>query len=232
VSEVVVPRLRIRLPFDLSGRSQTLDAITSGAPIGWRGNDIQFEVGLFWGEDLDTLVDLANIESLTLEIRDRPTRVGTIYASVTVEAGDLDGTLTVETWEDGTKQHALFALTHEETNWSQGAALEGVYFLVLSCITTDDPLRQFTLGYSLFKLWEDGVGEGAPVTEPPVVYLSGDECDARFLRRRMPFGSFRASGDGKHLQLYNPTTGKWHTLGCDGPEGAVAPVFDQVGEAE
>ena len=32
-------------------------------------------------------------------------------------------------------------------------------------------------------------------------------------------------------QMYNPTTGLYHTFYCDGPAGAVQLVFEQTGEA-
>ncbi len=58
-------RQRIRMAVDTARFDQVRDVRTAAAPVLWRGNDVEFEVGLFRGNDL---LDMGNFTSLTLEV--------------------------------------------------------------------------------------------------------------------------------------------------------------------
>src|SRR5690348_14964470 len=108
-------RSRIRLACDARSKTQIKDTFTGASPDGWNSNDTQIEIGIFDAGSLVT--DIANIESLTVAINDANDRKTAVVAPITVPAASLDGTVTAETWADGTKQHALIPLTNEQFNF-------------------------------------------------------------------------------------------------------------------
>ena len=75
-------RERIRIACDHSKSSALVDKLTGDAPDFWRGTDIQFELGLFYGATL--LDDVANIASIRLLVREKDNLVGTIFLDKTI----------------------------------------------------------------------------------------------------------------------------------------------------
>ncbi|NQT93220.1 MAG: hypothetical protein HQ559_10700 [Lentisphaerae bacterium] len=217
---VQLTRARARIAVDLVQRSAIVDALTNESPVFYRGNVGRFEIGVFNNE---TIIDsFTDIESLTVEIRSRINPEAPAYLTKTIEAASLTACIAAD-WTAGTGQHGLVNLSDTETDLpAQGDSVE--YWLAVGAVLADGPV---TLGKGILKILEDGIGGSSGSGSYPTFA----EADARYMRRGIPNGSFRTDANGQHIQLYNPTTGLWHSIGCDGAEGAVAVVVAQEGEA-
>ncbi len=145
-------------------QDQLIDLLTSAAPSLWRGTDVVFQIGLGQGG----IQSVANIQSLTLEIKELTNKIGAPLVSKTVTS--FDDSTTQETWNAGTAQHALIPLTNVETS-----VPAGTYWLVLSVVTTDSPARIYTAGAAILAIAEDGAqgGGNAP-------YFTQGQSDARY----------------------------------------------------
>ena len=224
-------RARIRLEADAAKNTENdamKDVLWNATPHLWRGNDVQFEIGLFVA---GTIVDdVNNIESLTVEVRPSSDRTGTPVMTKTLQAGDLNSPPTQAEWDtqDATKCHALVVFTGDETNVNLGTATSVAYWLTVSVVTTDSPGRDITVGFSTLTIEEDGAGAaGSPPTNDPL-YYTRTQCDARYARQTPDAGSYRVK-DGQHIQLYNPDQDKWHTVTV---RGAAGSEHIDIGEGE
>lgn len=215
--------VRIKVP--VGSHDYLVDA-SGSAPRTWNGSDLKLQLG-FFTQDGETPLDLSNIDSITVEIRDLQNRIAAAYVSKTIAAGSIVDTITAQAWADGTAQNVELEFTDDEMVFQLGGNSKQ-YWLVITAITTDSPAKHYTAGGTALTIDEDGAGTDAPAGSE---FLTEGQSDARYMRRQPANGSFRTDGNGQHIQLYNATTGRWHTLGCVGPAGAVAATFDQVGEA-
>jgi hypothetical protein len=82
---------------------------------------------------------------------------------------------------------------------------------------------------SEIKLWEDGVGATVP---SGASYYTSAQADAQFVAKNDTDTGFRLSPTTELPQLYNPDTGKWHSIALAGAAGSVGLVIDQTGEDE
>jgi len=208
---VSLPRHRIRLALDAASHAAVKCEIQKRLPIIWRGTDAQVEVAFFWSAALITTV--TNIGNVVLEIFDDDARDSAPLFTQTIAAGSIKSDLTTALWSGGLEAscHAKFTLANADTQLDMTDAVnhQRTFFLVVHSVTTDATPRYITWGRTQLTVEEDGAQNGlsvVPAPDPSVRYKSGN------------------------IQLYNPTTGKFHTLYCDGPAGAVAGVFDQTGE--
>ena len=159
-------RKRIRLQVLADQDGPVKDYLTGATPTLWRGNDVQIELGLFFGADV---VNVSNISSITLEAKASQTTSDAPVIAQTVDV--LDNTLTASTWTDRSKQHALIALTAAETNLDLDGAVEKSYWLTISAITTEG--YAITLGYSSLLIREDNAGTAAsPPTNDPTYFTA------------------------------------------------------------
>ncbi|NUO80332.1 hypothetical protein HUU05_09675 [candidate division KSB1 bacterium] len=172
-------RKRIRLGIDADKGDLVKDQLTGATPELWRGNDVQFEIGILWNS---LVADISNLADITLTLR-ATDALGDLAAQKSVAAVEFS-TLTDATWADKTAQHVLIPLTADETNLALGSGVkEKTYHLVVDARTTDSPARTITLGVTTLKLREDGAGSaGTPPTNDPL-YLTIPQSDARYARK-------------------------------------------------
>jgi hypothetical protein len=200
----ILTRKRIRLKIETDKWDSARDILASATPKMYRGNDCQFEIGLFWHSEL---IDASNIASLTLSIwtADRKTRM----ATKTISTADITAAPTSAGWDAGSEQHASIPFTGTEMNWMlfEGKTEEN-YFLVVAGITNNSPGREITYGTSVFTLVEDAEGAaGSPPVNNPNYYTQA-EADARFVQLNGDQYSFRIR-DG-FLHFYTQEDGSWH----------------------
>ena len=173
----ILERKRIRLKVEADKWTNALDVRAAATPRMYRGNDCQFEIGLFWD---DSLIDASNISSLTLSIwtADRKHR----KASKTIAAEHITVLPSPEGWDAGSAQHVIIPFTGVEMNWtiSEGK-IEEHFFLVVAGLTNSSPGCEITYGTSVFTLVEDAEGGAGvtPVNDPR--YYTQAEADARFV---------------------------------------------------
>ena len=204
---MLLQRKKVRLAADAAKRTSEYmeDVFTGSQPEIWRGNDVQFELGLFIGGTM--LTDLSNIASLTLEVKSDSDRDGIPLITKTLAAVDLDATLTAETWADKTKQHALLALTGAETNIALNGD-ETTYWLAVSIVTNDSPARNITIQATKLLIVEDGTGSASAPQNNAENYHTKDQADVRFIQKHADGAWFREY-DGR-LYHYIQSTGLWY----------------------
>lgn len=233
-------RARIRFKVDAADHSSLKDLFTAATPEHWRGTDLQIELGVFFNTVLQSV---ANLNSLTIQLKDASLKTGPALVSKTLSAGDLDNTLDQTTWDNGTKQHALIAFTKEETDLVLGGD-EKAFWVVISAITTDVPAQQFTIGVTSLRMREDG-DVGAP--NPAGTAFTQAQSDARYLQFGFPglvffgecadetiFGYWRAQQDsqviGMQLSAQESPTGAALTVdlvnGSDVEQTKIATLAD------
>jgi len=169
-------RTRLRLAADTASFDAPLDVLRRATPQFWRGNDVQFELAVFFN---GTLQDVSNLASLTLEIRPLGANGGPPDPSFTPLMGatisSFDNTTTLDDWNAGTKQQAVAAFTAAQSNIAAGAA-----WLSIFVITNDSPGRVITLCAGPIRVLEDGAGLATTPTPAADTFYTAAESDARF----------------------------------------------------
>jgi len=210
-------RKRIRLEIFADKDDPIKDQLTAETPDLWRGNDVQFELGIKWD---DRIADISNLASITLDLREDNV-LGSLAATKTLAAAGFEF-VTDETWADKTGQHGKLILTGTETNFDLGPGItEKRYWLVVSAITTDAPSRAITLGATILILREDGAGTaGIPPTNDPLYYTI-PQTDAIFAKLAPADSNYRifTDGNGTFFQFWNPDQSKWHSIWIAGAAG-------------
>lgn len=214
-------RKRIRLEALADKYDKMKDKLTSATPILWRGNDVQFEIGIKFADAIIT--DVSNIDSITLVVRESAISADPPLMTATVAAAAINQNLDPDDWENGADQHLIIPFTATETNLVLDPDEKESFHLAIEAITTDTPARYITLGVTSLEIREDGIGmAGTPPTNDPL-YLTGAQSDARYARLAPMDGSYRIKTDvnGTFLQFWNATTEKWHTFFPSGVEGSL-----------
>ncbi|MDR3117372.1 MAG: hypothetical protein LBT98_02270 [Puniceicoccales bacterium] len=146
-------------------------ALPDGRKISfWRGGDLRLELALFRRGQIE---DLSNLASLAVEVHamgpnDTPpdgSSAPLMYGELA--QGDWDGTLTLEAWQQGTGQQAVFLFSHEETGLPAGDA-----WLVIWARTQGGEIipyaagrilvRESSRGGTIFLPPDGSVGDNAP----------------------------------------------------------------------
>lgn len=170
---------RLRFIGDATDPWKKQNVLTNATGEFAAGTDIQFELRVDQAGDL---ADVSNIESLTLEVKPTSSAGGAPEPSEdplmeqTLSDTDLDNSLDAASWDDGSKQHALFSFTKDET----GLAAQDAWLLVYA-LTSSGQL--FTLVATNITIRQDGgpsVGDPAPATP---TYYTGSQSDNRYLRQ-------------------------------------------------
>ncbi len=169
-------RTRLRLATDLAVFDAPLDILRRTTPQFWRGNDLQFELALFFN---GTLLSVSNLASLTLEVRPLGANGGPPDPSFTPLMGatisSFDDTTTLEDWHSGAKQQAVVAFTAAQSNIAAGAA-----WLSIFAITKDTPGRVITLCAGPVRVLEDGAGLATTPLPAADTFYTSTQSDARF----------------------------------------------------
>jgi hypothetical protein len=206
-----LPRAQIRIAADAANFNSPLDVNSRATPQFWRGNDIEFDIGVFFN---GTLESVANIASLTVEIRvpgpagGAPDPSSTPLMSATVTSGSLDNTVTQDTWNDGSKQHAVVAFTAAQSNIAAGPQ-----WLSLWVVTTDNPGRVITLAAGPVRVLEDGCGLTTSAPAPDNTYYTSAQVDGLL------------TGTVKTLKLTALTGGGGSTLDSQNTANLLGQVY-------
>lgn len=211
MTELAATILRMKCDVQTARTTALSDKATSASPRLWRGAAAKIQIGIFSGS---SVLDLNNIDYLTLEIRDQTQRTAPSYVSKTVDSEDF-GSLSAETWAADSAQHAEFELSNDDLDLELGST-DKDFWLIVYAVTADATPKEIPVGYTTLKILESGAGEDTPSGSS---YYTDEQCDARFAQKTPTNGSYRIK-DGQHFQLYNQTQAKWHTLFVTGAAGA------------
>jgi hypothetical protein len=151
---------RIRFLLDQQSDSPAIDAITGNIARAARGNDTRIEVGLSVTiDDVQTILDISNIDYLTFTLKDENDREGASPIPQRSQS-TMDLSLDQASWDDGSKQHAVFEYTAEEMRVELGNANEKRFFWSVRVRTVDG--KEYTAGVGFLILYKDGVGGVTP----------------------------------------------------------------------
>ncbi len=169
---------RIRLAIDTSQMGGINDVLTGANPQFWNGVDLQIELGIFYGS---TLLDVSNLDSITVDLKESDPRTGLPLMSQTIASGSLNPALTLNAWNGGasTDVHAVAVFSNTETNLylSDDAV---TFWLVVSALTNDSPGHKIVLGATPLVVQEGGEGVEPPASVVNPTYYTAAQSDARY----------------------------------------------------
>jgi hypothetical protein len=170
---------RIRLKCQMENQDALVNILTGKSPYFWRGAATQIEVGVFMG---DSLLSIANLDSITVEFKDEADREGAPLATETVAAADMEVGLLDAEWALGTKAHAIAQFEHTQLAFSTTGAVnnEKIFWLVISAVTTDG--KKLVIGGTQVVMKIHGAT--TTIETPPLGganYYTQEESDARYL---------------------------------------------------
>lgn len=175
----IYTRKRIRLKVQTSSSNALIDGLTGSAPYFWRGDDVQFELGLFFG---DTLLDVSQYATITLDVKTSANKTGAALMSKTITTENVDNTLTNETWLDGTQQHIVLSFSNTETALNLGGSDGVSYWFVVYGTTNDSPTRKVVLGAGMVTCMEGGNTGGVSAPPDGQYYITQAASDSRYNR--------------------------------------------------
>ena len=184
--------LPIRLFCDLAARQNIVDLSTLQAPMFYRGDDIEIDIGI--GLTGQLLTSLGNVASVTCQIFQSENDANGPMMSSTVLAASMNLGLTQLQWSGNTSPfyHAAFIFPNSQTAISLNGQPSVNYWLRLTAQTTDSPPRLITL-------------LDAPITvkDGPISTASAP-----------PLGGFRLYTVAGQIvpQVLNAGDGKYYTL--------------------
>jgi hypothetical protein len=170
-------RYPLRLQFDIERRLPT-DLIASLSF--WRGNDIKVDAAVYFKS---VPLELSNIASLTLQIKLQQNPTAGALAETTVEAADIDTSISDAAWLAGTEQHASFVFSSAQTNLDLGGGSSRQFWLVLSGLTNEG--NTVTYGATPVNVYEDNAGDDSEPPTPTDEYYTRAEVDALLALRAL-----------------------------------------------
>lgn len=193
----------LRFPVDRSVRNPITNPADNKQPFHfWRGKELAVQVGNFFAGELQSI---SNLASITLEIDVSQVSPLPPVMKKEVLAAALDDTLDASTWDDGSKQHALFEFSASEANIDLGGQPSRSFWLTVTGLRTDG--KTVILGYGSAVCDESNAGTaGTPPANDPAYYTK-EESHALFLRAA-PAGALYRFG-AQYLELYNADTDTW-----------------------
>lgn len=102
----------ISLIANVSSFDNAIDLATSAEPQAWWARDLQIRASVF-ADSGYTLLDVSDIASATLSLKDPSNLDGTPLFSQTIDA--FDNTTTLATWNSGAQQQLLFTLPADDS---------------------------------------------------------------------------------------------------------------------
>lgn len=202
-----ISRKRIRLLCNIATTNGPQDAVSGRQPAFWNGNDVQFEIGVFYG---DQVQDISELTACTVQIL---TAVGgDLLAQTTVDVSAMNNTLTASTWNAKTAQHITVPFTSDQMNIDLGELAKLDVWIIIAAQTSHSPARRLTLAAGLITCMQDGLDEGGTPPDPEAEYYTSAEADARFMLKSDAGANTRWHTDGNFYirNADNPTW--WHPL--------------------
>jgi len=199
----------IRLFCDLAARQNIVDLSTLQAPMFYRGDDVEIDIGI--GQSGQLLTSLGNVASVTCQIFKSENDTNGPLMSSTALAASMNLGLTQLEWSGNTSPfcHAAFIFPNSQTAISLNGQPSVNYWLRITAQTTDSPPRLITL--------LDG-----PITvkDGPVSTVSAP-----------PLGGFRLYTVAGQIvpQVLNAGDGKYYTLNVETIGGVVTLTIDNTG---
>ena len=148
---------------------ETPKDINTGEAVKWyKGNNLQFQVGVFNGDSI--VASVTNLAELRLVVKALGSGGGappdTDAALMSLDQATIDGTVIQDTWDDGTKQHAVFDFTDAESNIAAGDV-----WLAIMAKTTDATAKWKTVAAGLVTVLEDAIPTSGQTISPQTGFV-------------------------------------------------------------
>ncbi|MDR2377396.1 MAG: hypothetical protein LBD54_01425 [Puniceicoccales bacterium] len=168
-------RFPIRIAALIDSFDQPQDVYRRMAPQFWRGNDLEFQIGILRDNQP---IDISNLSAIHLAIK-------ALNADGTAPSGQQPNLMAghdttpqnigLSDWKNGSQQHATIRFSAEES-----ALPAGHYWLSIWATTQDAPEKVLTLTAGHIRVLENG-GLSLAAPEPQALYYDAETCDARYL---------------------------------------------------
>ncbi len=194
--------LPIRLFCDLAAPANLFDLTRSQAPLFYRGDDIEIDIGIGTNGALlaPTIASsgAGGIASVTCQLFQEENDTNAPMMSCTVPAANMNLTLTQTNWNAGgsANSHAQFIFPNSQTAITLNGAISANYWLRITAQTSDTTAKTITLLDGPITVKDGPIGGGggsaAPATGARWFIVGGQEV----------------------FQILDTGTGLYHTLTC------------------
>ena len=165
----------VRMKLDTLSFDSPRDVIRQDSIRFWRCNDLEFQIGIFRGEEWADISNFASIHFAVKSMEGSYPPEGSEVAGMLKSTTELNSELTLETWLQGSQQHATVSFSARENTLPSGE-----YWLTVWAETNSS--ETITLGSGVCTILENGGIDFVP-PEPIENYYTGKECDEKFLSR-------------------------------------------------
>ena len=192
---------RLRFAADVTTERLGENLLTTAAAHLLKPSACQFEVTLL--ESSSALLDIADLDQLTLSVKLNDPRTGLARMQKTVASGALNSLLTWEDFQTGgaANCHAVFTFSAAETNLELDA-VEQQFYLVIEGVDVDGNEVAFADG--IITVEESGAFAAAPAAITADHFYTQEQSDARYLLSADLTGKVDRSGDTMTGRLYLP----------------------------
>jgi hypothetical protein len=177
----------IRIAADTTSKENVLDLNTSAEPQAWWARNLVMQVGVFAGQ---TLLDVSDIESVTINLKDLTNLDGLPLATKTITS--FDNTTTLTTWQAGTQQHFAVDFTADDLSFGLTNGVRLVH-LVITAVTTGGQTGTICVG--TLNIIDDGGNSPSTTPVNAITIATGDARYAR-LGAEMEFDEGAITSDG------------------------------------
>ena len=183
---------RLRFAADVTTEKIGENLLTTAAAHLLKPSACQFEVTLL--ESSSALLDIADLDQLTLSVKLNDPRTGLALMQKTVASGALNKLLTWEDFQTGgaANCHAVFTFSAAETNLELDA-VEQQFYLVIEGVDTGGNEVAFADG--IITIEESGAFAAAPAAITADHFYTQEQSDARYLLSADLTGKVDRSGD-------------------------------------
>lgn len=204
-----------------------LNTAKAGAPDFWRGSEWRVEFALF---DCEALDSISSIASVVCRVKDSQTG-SVLLMEKTLFADDLNGSLTLEQWQEESAQHGAFVFSGAESNLVMDRASLDAWLVIVATLTDGEPL---VLAAGKITCHEANFASSdTPPEYPPAVVHQGPQGDKGW----SPILGITADGARRVLKVNDwtggagvkPDSGKY--IGTSGLVDDAADAVDLVGVA-
>lgn len=180
----------LRLKVDAARPSELFPVSDKRTPLLYTANDVRIEIGLY-SNDL-WVDDASNIASLQIEVWRKSNDALLIDETTT----DITADPTEENWTAGTAQHAVFAISADDTNFDlDGATAEECHIEITATLNNG---KVVTVAAANLHMFDTQHANGDPTELPEPTYLTAAQVNALLALRQLRTPSSSAD----NLKIY------------------------------
>lgn len=171
------------------------DSFTSGYSLEfWRGSALVVQLGIFDGNNV---ADLSDVASVTLRVKDSRTDTsGVSLMSQTIENGDFEAATSAQ-WTAGTHQHVVMEFSNAECNLDPGSEKKELWYVVTALLGSGDIV---TIATGKAIVYEDNSENTGTPPENPDNYFNAEEALGMIAANAVRFSAAQTLTTAQKLQ--------------------------------